>query len=62
MPALRASFIQCVAFCEEQNATLHLRLTLRGGLERSTELHILILGLHLPIDLHDELIPRTESP
>lgn len=62
LPEGQVSFIQCVAFCEEQNATLHLRLTLGRRLERISKLNSLILGLHLLIDLHDELVPGAKCP
>ena len=58
----RPSFIQCVAFCEEQNATLHLTFTLRRRLERISKLNALVLGLHLLIHLHDELVPGAQGP
>jgi len=42
--------------------SLHFTLTLRSCLERSAELDILVLGLHLLVDLHDELVPGAQSP
>ena len=45
-----------------ESANLHLTFTLRRSLERGPELDILVLGLHLMIDLHDELVPGAECP